>query len=87
VARLRGLGPAGPARHLHCWWMALAKVRNDLLHFPAPSESEAECSMAIATCYETYLQMYAMLAVFAVLRGDDPTDALGPMPEELWGTF
>jgi hypothetical protein len=37
--------------------------------------------LVIGTCYESYVDMYEMLAVFAEQRGDDPEDALGPAPE------
>lgn len=75
--------------------MVLTKTRDDRLQpsvrfrsedVPVASESDAECFLVITTCYEAYLQMYAMLAAFAELRGDDPRDALGSPPEELWGT-
>jgi len=36
--------------------------------------------MVITTCYESYLDMQGMLAVFAAQRGDEPEDALGPAP-------
>lgn len=60
--------------------MGLAKSRSDVT-------SESDGSLVIAACYENYLHMYAMLAVFAERRGDDPTDALGPAPRELGGAI
>jgi hypothetical protein len=77
--------------------MGLAKIRSDVLQSPlrirpgeslqTPSKSDGECPMVIEACYENYLHLYAMLAVFAEQRGDDPTDALGPAPRELEGAF
>ena len=46
----------------------------------ADSSTTEASSLVMTTCYETYLAMYAMLAVFAEQRGDDPKDALGPAP-------
>jgi hypothetical protein len=46
----------------------------------ADSSTTEASSLVITTCYESYLAMYEMLAVFAEQRGDDPKDALGPAP-------
>ena len=46
----------------------------------ADSSTTEASSLVITACYESYLAMYEMLAVFAEQRGDDPKDALGPAP-------
>lgn len=75
--------------------MALTKIRSDARQPSVRIEPEdglqtkadAECPLVIAMCYESYLHMYAMQAVFAEQRGDDAADALGPVPRELGSAF
>jgi|SRR5271165_3875716 len=51
---------------------------------PAPWHTEPLTDdvslLVITTCYQSYLDMQGMLAVFGALRGDEPEDALGAAP-------
>ena len=57
----------------------LPRVRATPLPNMEPSTDDVSL-MVIDACYERYLNMREMLAVFAAQRGDDPDDALGPPP-------